>query len=148
MPKAPRSDSVTLTNTKGEEMPISSFRKPNRARYRYTPGELFTCDNACLNHYSIRSQDMFIMKNFRGDGMGKEHQKYYINSAFWRRNNQNEVEVLPAQDQIEAVKSVAAELRAIGTVAELERQAQSKFEELRKELLTPEKIEEFTLSPE
>ncbi len=75
MPKDPVDPSAKLVNTKGEEMSNFSLYHPTHARFRRSPDALLTWENACLHHYAIQSQDVFLMKNLRGDGMAAETKK-------------------------------------------------------------------------
>jgi hypothetical protein len=145
MPKYPVSEDVTLTNAKGMEMPTGSLFHPKRARFRESDRSHYTWRRACMHHYAIRSEDVFLMKNLRGDGMGTTHQKYYLNSKFWRRNNANKVTVEPDSAVVQAVKSRVEDMRQVGTVAQLERDALDWFTAQRDKYLTPEQIKALTL---
>jgi len=45
-----------------------------------------------LNHYAVKSRDVFLMKNDRGDGQGKLSRKYHLGSRWHLRANRNDAE--------------------------------------------------------
>ena len=145
MPKEPRIANVTLVNTKGEAIPTTSFFNPRHARFRRTPPELFTWENACIFHYAVRSQDVFLMKNQRGDGMGRETDRYHLNSKFWRRNNINRVSVPVSQQRLAAMKQTIANFRANDAIARIEDKALLDFVRDSHAYLTPERIQSLTI---
>jgi len=146
MPKAPTQARVTVANTLGERMPARSMFNPKHARFRRTPFEAFTWQNAYIRHYAIRSEDTFLMKNLRGDAMLRETDRYCLNSKFWRRNNKNDVLQPLRGDLLQKLKERVADLRRIGSVASIEAQALHDFQQLRKTHLTAERIAELTVS--
>jgi hypothetical protein len=145
MPKDPVSKDVILTNTRGEVLNNGSLFRKNKARFRGVTNAQFTWENACIHHYAIRSEDIFLMKNLRGDGMGNENERYYLNSKFWRRSNTNRTENARPPAYLADLKKRIDVLRAIGTVGEIEQQAQVDFIKRRDEYLTPAQIEKLTL---
>ena len=146
MPKAPRSKDITLVNAKGEPMPTASLFHPRHARFRGTPPELFTWENACIFHYAIRSEDVFLMKNRRGDGMARDTQRYHLNSKFWRRNNKNNVVVPVDPTRLKEMKAMIEDLRAIGQIRAIEEQALDDFIAMRDSFLTPQMIASLTVT--
>lgn len=146
MPKDPKTRDVTVVNARGEAMPPQSMFNARHARYRGTAPELFTWDVARIHHYAIRAQDVFLMKNKRGDGMGRETQRYFLNSKFWRRNNKNQVVVPLPEGRLEKTKDLIEQLRQVGDVRAIEEQALGDFANIRSAYLTPEMIESLTLS--
>lgn len=144
MPKDPVSADVRLVNARGEALEARSLSHPTHARFRGMGVKQITWTPACIHHYAIRSEDVFLMKNDRGDGMALETRKYFINSQFWRRCNRNSVEVPEAQQHIVALRRVLDELRAPKRVARLEAQAFEAFCRRRDALLVPEQIDAWT----
>ncbi len=145
MPKAPNAPDVSLVNTRGEPMPTASLFHPRHARFRRTPPELFTWDNACIFHYAIRSEDVFLMKNNRGDGMGRETQRYHLNSKFWRRNNKNDVMVPVSLDRLSRIRRIVEDLREIQTIRSIEAKALEDFIKISRAFLSPQKVDELTI---
>jgi hypothetical protein len=144
MPKDPIANDIILRNTRGERMNPANLLHPRHARYRDVKPKRMTWANASLNHYAIRSRDLFLMKNLRGDGMGLTSTKYYLNSTFYRRYNRNVVEVPGVAQHAMTTERVMRELRAIGDVAALENEAYRTFVETRDRVLTAEQIDEWT----
>jgi len=145
MPKEPRAPDVMLVNAKGEPMPTGSLFHPQHARFRGTPPALFTWDNACIFHYAIKSEDVFLMKNKRGDGMRRETTRYHLNSKFWRRNNQNKVTVPAPPERLAQLKQMMEGFRQIGAIRAIEKQALVDYTRDSRAYLTPERIKDLTL---
>lgn len=91
MPKMPKTPPAVVKTTAGKVVTTASLDHPKKSRFKMPFGQV-TFQNACLNHYALKSDDLFLMKNDRGDGMGLQHSKYYLNSQFYRRYNRNEAE--------------------------------------------------------
>lgn len=93
---------------------------------------------ARLNHYAIRSEDLFLMKNDRGDGQGKTgDRKYHLGSAWHRTANRNDVADASMAPHLPAVRDRQAALRADPETARLERACQDWFIARRAGVLTP-----------
>ena len=144
MPKDPVTQTVSVINTAGQSLDPSPFWRAKNARYTGLDDTLITWQNACIHHYAIRSQDVFLMKNDRGDGMGLSSRKYFINSVFWTRYNRNATEVPEARQHLPPVLRIMSELRAVRPVARLERAALASFTTRRDALLTPQQIADWT----
>ena len=144
MPKDPVAPDVLLKNTRGQKMNPYNLHHPRHARYRAVKKKKMTWENAVINHYAIRSRDLFLMKNLRGDGMGLKTNKYFLNSLFFRRYNRNVVSVPETAQHLIATRRVMAELREVGDVAEIEATAHARFAEMREKLLTEEQIASWT----
>lgn len=144
MPKAPVAEDVICVNAMGERVSARALFHPTRARYRMADDKL-TWDGACINHYATRSTDVFLMKNDRGDGMGRRHEKYFLNSTFYRRHNKNEVEDHSILRNKPAVDRLLSEMLTDETLRRLDRRALDIFTARRDEVLTPERIAQWTL---
>lgn len=144
MPKAPLAEDVRLVNAAGAAMDPAPFWREKNARYTGLDDALITWQNACIHHYAIRSRDVFLMKNDRGDGMGLTSRKYFVNSVFWTRYNRNAVAVPEARQHLPAVLRIMAEFRAQRPVARLERAALDAFAAHRDAVLTPGQIADWT----
>ncbi len=146
MPKNPKTRDIRLVNAIGHPLQSQPLFRPKRSRYDIMYRDC-TWQNACINHYAIRAQDVFLMKNFRGDGMGGEHRKkYMIGSVFYQRTNRNEVENLQIMRHVEQTDAVINDLMQSTTLRRLDKAALDAFCARRDVLLTPEKFEEWTLS--
>lgn len=144
MPKDPVDDTMTAVNARGDEMPTTSLYETRQARYRPLTDKHMTWDVACIHHYATRSQDVFLMKNQRGDGMGRASGRYFVNSKFWVRYNKSEVEVPRARQHLDATLAQMAQFRAIGSVAQTENDALAQFIAARDTVLTPAQIAAWT----
>ncbi|MGL4310820.1 MAG: glycosyltransferase family 2 protein [Paracoccaceae bacterium] len=147
MPKEPRAEDVVLRNSAGVKMPTDMLFHPDGSRHRSAPFRMMTWENACVNHYAIRSRDVFLMKNMRGDGMGMEaRQKYHVNSTFWRNAEQNAVEDHGILRHRAEVAARLERYRADPVLSALESGAQAWFQVMRDRLLTAERIAALTLA--
>jgi len=143
MPKEPVSKDVRLINSAGVPCDPRALFGRHQARYRL-PEEHLSWDNAYINHYAIRSDDIFLMKNVRGDGMGRVSQKYFLNSKFYRRQNKNgglDTSILRHKD---ALGARLADFMADPVLSFLHTQALGSFLRTRDRVLTPERIAEWT----
>lgn len=138
LPKAPHSADVVLKNTKGEPMPTEALFHDRMVRHRAAPPRLFTWQNAAINHYAIRSLDVFLLKNHRGDGLGIEHRKYRRGSPFWINADRNEAPDETILRHLPAMREILARLRADPRLAQLEAGALEAFRDLRRRLLLEE----------
>lgn len=137
MPKDPAGP-VTLKNSAGRVMDPAALRHPTQARHRTAQPRDFTWANACLHHYAIRSEDIFLLKNFRGDGMLRDVPRYRRGSVFWRRADRNDVQDTSIQRHLQAVRATLDRWRRDDpALARLEAEAYAWFDERRRRLLTP-----------
>ncbi len=144
MPKFPRESEVVIVNSAGTQIRGSAVNHPTKARYRMAPEHL-TWKVACIHHYAIRSLDVFLMKNDRGDGMARGHSKYFLNSKFYRRHNGNATTDVGILECIDKVDALVSEWLMDPELRRLEQNALRAFQDRRDQFLTPQRIEEFTL---
>lgn len=144
MPKHPVSDQVRLVNARGDTLDTTALFHPARARFRGLQEHQLTWSPACIHHYAIRSQDVFLRKNDRGDGMALSHNKYYLNSLYWRRYNRNIIEVPEARQHVVATRRIMEEFRRDRRVKRTEQIAQEKFFKWRDTTLTQDMIRDWT----
>lgn len=135
MPKSPLRPDVVLRNTAGQEMPNDALYDPEAGRHTTASIGMFTWENACINHYAIRSEDVFVLKNLRGDGMGLKHAKYLRGSTFWNYADRNQTTEPSILKHIGDVRDILARYRADPAIARLEAEAWSAFVALRDEVL-------------
>jgi hypothetical protein len=143
-PKRPVVDTVTVVNAQGLEMSPSAMFDAKRARYTPLTDDHMTWKNGCIHHYATRSQDVFLMKNLRGDAMGRADGRYFLNSKFWKRNNRNALELPKSRQHLDATLAQIDVFRGMGRVAALEFDALAQFKKLRDATLTPEQIATWT----
>lgn len=143
MPKEPNVKVFRVRNAKGEGVNKNSILHPRKSRYKMKFHQL-TFANACLHHYSLKSRDVFLMKNDRGDGHGAKHTRYYLNSKLYREYNRNDAEDRSILEFWPAVEAKMAEMRSDPIVSEIEANALKAFTTRRDAVLTDEQIEEWT----
>ncbi len=147
MPKDPLVAEFRVVNSAGQMMPNASVRKPSKSRYKAKFHQL-TFANACLNHYAVKSPDLFLMKNDRGDGHGAQHSRYRLNSRLHRRYNRNEIEDRAILRHWPRVVSLMEEMRSDPLVRKFEAQALETYLARRAQVLTPEQIARWTATGE
>lgn len=138
MPKQPRIPAPVLRNTVGQEMPNGALFRFDQMRHKRAPAEAFTWENAALNHYAIRAEDVFLLKNLRGDGMGLAHEKYRRGSSFWAYADRAEIEDRSILRHWPEVATRLARYRAEPEICEIEAAALAAHEKLRAEVLEQE----------
>ena len=124
-----------------------SLFKPPHERHRKMDRAELTWDNAQINHYAIRSDDTFLMKNDRGAANTQGLGKYFKDSIFYQRCNRNEVEDASIHRLLPKIREELEELREDLILYHLEQAALHWFYERRDRILTPEKIAEWTAPP-
>lgn len=135
MPKDPVAPDVVLRNTVDTVLSNRPLFKPEVTRHRRAAPADITWANACINHYAIRSEDVFLLKNLRGDGLGIAHQKYSLASRFRAYADRNDMEETSILRHLAAVHAHLARLRDDATTAALEAACHAEFTRLREEHL-------------
>jgi hypothetical protein len=144
MPKDPLVDDFIVKNTAGQKIKDTIIRHPIKCRYKADFRHL-TFENAYINHYALKSDDILLMKNDRGDGHGNVHSNYYLNSNYYRKNNRNEAEDRSILTRWDEIKALMDEMRADPEVRALEDACNAAFFTRRAEILTPEQIQAWTV---
>ena len=147
MPKNPLVDKFRVINTKGETLPNTSVFHRSKSRYKAKFHQL-TFENSCLNHYSIKSRDLFLMKNHRGDGHGSAHSRYHAGSELHRNYNRNETEDTRILRHLPKTREIMAEIRSDAQVRNLEQAATEAFRIARDRILTPSQVASWTVTAE
>lgn len=143
MPKEPRVEEFRVVNTAGQTVQPDMVRHPRKSRYKMKFNQQ-TFANACLHHYAVKSLDIFLMKNDRGDGHAGEHHAYYRNSVLHRRYNINEAEDRSILAYQAATQALMAEMRCDPQVRALEDAATKAWLSRRDMILTAAQIEAWT----
>lgn len=142
MPKKPFGP-VVLRNARGQEMNPRALRG-DFAKLRGNPPELFTFEGAAMHHYALRADDVFVMKNHRGDGRGFTNSKYFLNSGFYRRFNRNDVEDLGIQHHVPGMRTRKAAYLNDPDIAAAHQRGIAFFQDLKAQVLTPEQKTAWT----
>lgn len=152
MPKAPRHDKVTLANAAGRSLHPGALYHPTQSDHRAAgDGTInrkrhFPWEGAVINHYAVRTQDLFLLKNWRGDAMNSPHNKRYtLNSRWHRAANCNDVEEVSIQRHLPGLRALMAEWRAADPdIARIEEATFARIAKARRDWLTPETIAHLT----
>ncbi len=147
MPKDPLVEDFVVKNTAGEEVDGFMIRHPIKCRYKM-PYRRLTYKNARINHYALKSDDLLLMKNDRGDGHGLAHTNYHLNSPYFRKYNRNELEDRTILSRWDEVAEKMAEIRQDVEITRLEEACWEAFTTRRTEVLTPENIARWTYQPD
>lgn len=140
MPKDPVAADPWICNAAGERIPGGSSLVAKHARYRGISDAQITWENADIHHYAVRARDVFLLKNVRGDGMGKQSEKYFVNSVFWRRVERNRAEDRSIQRHLAEAERLKATYLADPEIAALDDAAFAWFERMRDEYVTDANI--------
>lgn len=142
MPTAPRIDDPLAVNSAGEPLSPAGLLGPPRSRYR--PIVTAMRGGTVVNHYAIRSRDVFLLKNLRGRGTGPASDKYHLNSVWHRRADRNDQEDRTILARWPEVEAELTRLRALPGVATAEADCRDWFRETCARVLTPETIRRWT----
>lgn len=136
-------DPVVMTPD-GAHLSNATLRQAKSSRFR--PHDV-ACGarTARLNHYAVRSEDVFLMKNDRGDGQGKTGEtKYHLGSNWHRAANRNDVPDSSMAPRLSDIRARLAEWRADPALAAAERACGDWFTARRAAILTPETRADWT----
>jgi hypothetical protein len=142
MPTGPLVAAPRAVNSAGEPLSSSVLHGPPRSRY--SPANAAVRGGSEVNHYAIRSTDVFLMKNDRGRGMGPPSDKYHLGSKWHARANRNEAQDRSILARWNEVAQEITRLRALPGVAEAEAACRDWFTATRARRLTPETIARWT----
>lgn len=143
-PLDPTTPDPQVRTPDGQELSNSSLYQAKSARFR--PHDI-ACrtKRARLNHYAVKSQDLFLMKNDRGDGQGKrDDSKYHLGSKWHRTANRNDAPDTEILRHWPETQRRLTALRANPAIQTAETTCQNWFTARRAAILTPERIAEWT----
>lgn len=143
-PRMPLVASPVVVNPDGAPLNAASLYQDRSARFR--PHDLAaTNSTARINHYAVKSRDLFMMKNDRGDGQGKtDHTKYHLGSNWHRSANKNDVEDRAILRHWPATQARMAALRQDPAIAAAEQACFDWFSARKSAILTPEALTLWT----
>jgi hypothetical protein len=142
MPTEPLIDAPQAVNAAGEPLSAAVLHGPPRSRYQ--PVDIALQGGAQVNHYAIRSTDVFLLKNDRGRGMGPPSDKYHLGSKWHRIANRNDVQDRSILARWPEVATELARLRALPGIAEAEARCRDWFAATRAARLTPDNLKRWT----
>ena len=146
MPKMPKRDDVRVVTTAGTAFQPATIHHRRKSRYKLD-FRLMTFQNAAIYHYVIKSDDLYVMKNDRGDGHGMTHTKYYLNSEAHARHNRNDADDRTILDRWPAIAARIDALRSDPEIARLEAACIAAFRARRDLVLTPEQLAAWSFPP-
>ncbi|MCG7493652.1 glycosyltransferase family 2 protein [Thalassobius sp. Cn5-15] len=136
-PSVKSADGAAMANA-----PLFKRAKVSRFRPYGLPCKAKT---ARINHYAVKSQDLFLMKNDRGDGQGKRtDDKYHLGSRWHAQANRNDVTDRAILRHWPATTARLADLRALPGVAAAEQHCQNWFTKRRAAILTDAQRQTWT----
>jgi hypothetical protein len=146
MPKEPYSNAAKLRNTAGQDMSNRGLINPDVARF---PGNknTWTWANAALHHYATRSEDVYMLKNVRGDGMGLSTNKYTLTSRTWKAWNTSGTKDASMHRHVPATRALLQTYQADPVLAPLEQMARHWFAAMKAQHLTPENVLKWSTKP-
>lgn len=151
MPKSPLRQ-VTLCNAVGRRLDPAAMYDPKSADHRDASGgsvnrrRHMPWQGAVINHYAVRTRDLFLMKNVRGAASGSTFRKrYLLNSRWHRASNANDVEDISIQRHLPAIRTLIAQWReADPGISRIENAAYDWFNHTRDAFLTEDTMAALT----
>lgn len=143
-PRDPLVANPVVVNPDGTPLHAASLYQDRSSRFR--PHDLAATNaTARINHYAVKSRDLFMMKNDRGDGQGKTDQtKYHLGSNWHRSANKNDVEDRTILRHWPATEARMAALRQDPATAAAEKACFDWFTTRKSAILTPEALALWT----
>lgn len=146
MPVAPKSGSPSVIAADGTPLPNDPIFAEKRAKYRPFDKSIKP-EAAVLNHYATRSQDVFLMKNDRGDGQGKTSNKYHLGSTWHGHANRNDRQDSRILAHWPATQAKIAELRDDPETKRLEEACIDWWHARAADVLTPQNRKAWSKGP-
>jgi hypothetical protein len=154
MPKAPRHADVTLCNAVGRTLHPGALFHPSECDHRAAGDGTVNRKRhlpwlgAVINHYAVRTRDLFLMKNLRGDGkLSRFSRRYQLHSRWHRAANRNDVRETSIQRMLPETRMLMSMWRAQDPeIGRIEAAARARFDAARRDWLTPETVMALTNS--
>lgn len=128
MPTLPRKADAKVVSAAGLPLDPSPLYSTDSRFSRYRPLDLSLAKGlAHINHYATRSEEAFTYRQARGDGQGKDGQKYRLNSRWHKIANRNEARDTSILRHWPATLANISRLRQIKGVLDAERQSLAYF---------------------
>ncbi len=137
MPKDPVKPEPRVTNSEGKKVPCKGILHPTKETYSGIKEDRFTWANADIHHYFVRSEDVFMLKNVRGDGMGYTHSNHMLGSKLWSQAERTTTTDTNIQTHLPALQARLAAYAADPVMAGLMAGAQAWLDMQRETHLTP-----------
>ncbi len=147
MPKGPLLEDPLVLSAAGHKLNSGVLFADKRARYRPTD-KAIKPHAAVINHYAVRGEADFLMRNDRGDGQGKQSGKYHLGSKWHRIANRNDAQNRRILRHWPATAACMADWRALPGVAEAEAVCLDRDAARRATILTPGTRRGWTIDPD
>lgn len=145
-PLQPQVTDPQVRTPDGAPLDNASLYQKKSARFR--PHDVAaTARSAMIFHYATRAEDVFLLKNDRGDGQGKRgDSKYHLGSHWHRKANRNDVPAPEMARHLPAVRAQLADWRRDPRTHALEIACFDHFTRRRAAILTPAQRAAWTKS--
>ena len=138
LPKDPTGPDPVARNTAGVKIANKGLLHPSADTFRGIKDHHCTWENADIHHYFVRAEDVFMLKNIRGDGMAYAHGNHVLGSKLWTVAQMDVVKDTSIQRHLPAAQSRLATYMADPTLMGLMTAAQNWLNAHRQTYLTPE----------
>ena len=138
MPKNPDNPEPRVRNSEGKKVPFKGLLHATKETFSGIKDERFTWAVADIHHYFVRSEDVFMLKNIRGDGMGYTHSNHQLGSKLWAQAERTTTTDTNIQAHLPAVQARLAAYAADPVLGGLMTGAQVWLNQHRDTHLTPE----------
>jgi hypothetical protein len=147
MPKRPLLEDPLVLAATGVQLNPGVLFADKRAKYR--PADKAVKPHAAvINHYAVRGEADFLMRNDRGDGQGKQSSKYHLGSKWHGLANRNQGQNRRILRQWPATEALMTNWRALSGVAAAEAACLAWDAARRAEILTAETRQAWTKGAE
>ena len=138
MPKDPVNPEPSVRNSEGKKVPFRGILHPTKETFSGLKDDRFTWAVADIHHYFVRSEDVFMLKNIRGDGMGYTHSNHQLGSKLWAQAERTTTTDTNIQTHLPAVQARLATYAADPVLGGLMTAAQNWLNTHREVHLTPD----------
>ncbi len=138
LPKEPKEPEPQARNTAGAKIANKGLLHPTADTFRGIKDHHCTWENADIHHYFVRAEDVFMLKNVRGDGMAFAHGNHVLGSKLWTLAESSAVTDRSIQRYLPAVRARLATYRADPVLSRLMDAAQDWLVQQRETYLTAE----------
>ena len=146
MPQEPLIEKPIVVSAAGQRLHAFVLHSPHKFRRYAPPHKSIRVDVAAINHYAVKSDDLFLMRNDRGDGQGNVSRRYHLNWKWHRLANLNEVEETSILRHATGVAARLAQWRQDPELAKREKYCQDWFHAARARILTPQTRADWTFT--
>lgn len=140
MPKEPVKAKPVLHNTLGTKLPLRGIIRHEKDTFSGIEPQDFTWANADIHHYFVRSADVFMLKNIRGDGMAYLHGNHVLGSKLYSLAERDVIADTSIQRHLPAVQTRLAQYAADPVLKNLMADALDWLAKQRSQYFTPQNL--------